>query len=358
MKIRVMVVDDSPLARQVIANALARDPQLEVVAVASSAEVAQRKLRQAEVDVLTLDLEMPKMNGLSFLRALLVARPIPTVMLSAFTARGSDLALRALSIGAVEVMAKPVGPLSEVREEFALELSEKVRAAAKAKVKLRESPAAAGSWAAIGRAKPVAPAKWGSGTQADPVILLGASTGGCEAIPEIISSLPSDGPPVVCIQHIPAVFSASFAARLDGLGGMRTTEARSGDRLERGRVYVAPGGKHLAIAAGPGCSVLQVKEGPLINRHRPSIDFTFRSAAQRLGPRAIAALLTGMGDDGVEGLLAIRSVGGFTLAQDEATSTVYGMPKQAIERGAASAAAPLDRIADVLLGAARRWRDT
>ena len=279
-------------------------------------------------------------------------------MLSAFTERGSDLALRALAIGAVEVMAKPAGPLSEVGEEFALELAEKVRAASKAKVRLRALPAAASSWAALGQTTRGAAAKWGSAGVSDPVILLGASTGGVEAVPEIVSALPPDGPPVVCVQHIPAVFSASFAARIDGLGGMRASEARSGDRLERGRVYVAPGGKHLIIVSGPGSTVLQVKDGPLVNRHRPSIDVTFRSAAQRLGRRAIAALLTGMGDDGVEGLLAVRNAGGFTLAQDEATSTVFGMPKQAIERGAASIVAPLERVGDLLLGAARRWRDS
>lgn len=349
-KVRVLVVDDSPLARQVLVGALARDPELEIVGTAVDALSARRRLEQQEVDVLTLDLEMPKMDGLSFLRALLATRPIPVIMVSALTPRGSAAALRALELGAVEVVAKPTRSLEEIGEDFTQELVEKVKAAACAKVRLRR--------AAVHVPRPVEPLAMASPAPSvgggGPVILIGASTGGCDAIPTILSALPPDGPPVVCIQHIPPVFSATFARRLDELGNLRVTEAQTGDVLERGRAFVAPGGRHLVLRGRGERLVLEVQDSPPVNHHRPSIDVTFRSAAQQLGPRAVAAILTGMGKDGVEGMAEIRACGGYTLAQDEATSVVFGMPREAISRQAARAVAPLEQIARLLLGACLR----
>jgi two-component system chemotaxis response regulator CheB len=233
-----------------------------------------------------------------------------------------------------------------------MELADKVSSAAKAKAHVQRrhrAGARAPSRPAAPAPLPRAPGR-GAG---DAVILIGASTGGCEALPQILASFPPDAPPIVCVQHIPPVFSRSFADRLDGLGGLRVSEAAPFSVLESGHVYVAPGGKHLVLG-GSSRPTLEVREGPLVNRHRPSIDVTFRSAAERFGPRCAAALLTGMGDDGVEGLAAIQAAGGFTLAQDEATSVVYGMPREAARRGAARVVAPLESIGGILLSEARR----
>jgi two-component system chemotaxis response regulator CheB len=352
---RVFIVDDSPLARGVIADALARDPSIEVVGTASDALFARDKLARLSVDVVTLDLEMPRLDGLSFLRAMLAVRPLPTIVISAFSPRGSETALRALELGAVDVLPKPRGSLDEHGDAFAAELVEKVKVAARASVHPRRRAPATGKLTAPAPLESrSAPARSSAVDPRAPIVLLGASTGGCAAIPEILSTFPRDAPPVVCVQHIAASFSASFAARLDALGNLRAAEARSGDVLEPGHVYVAPGGSQL-ILVGAARPVLQVQPAGPRDVHRPCIDVTFRSAAA-LGPRILAALLTGMGADGADGLRAIRDAGGFTLAQDEATSVVYGMPREAAQRGAACVVAPLDAIADRLLLEARRRR--
>jgi two-component system chemotaxis response regulator CheB len=376
-KLRVLVIDDLPLARQVISNALATDPEIEVVGTAPDARFAREKIERLAPDVITLDVDLPDVDGLSFLRALLVSRPLPTVVVSALTPAGGTLALRALQMGAIDVMAKPDRSLQEVGEEFALQLVDKVKAAARARFRRPARP----SLRSLPPGAPVAPASLlttippaTSGTAAppaarmsrppvlrprsgagEPVILLGASTGGCEALHAILSGFPEDAPPVVCVQHIPAQFSTALAAQLDATCRLRVHEARYGDLLERGCAYLAPGGRHLVLR-DRHAPRLEVRDGPLVNRHRPAIDLTFSSAAELLGSRAVAALLTGMGEDGVAGLLAIRAAGGFTLAQDEASSQIFGMPKEAIERGAAMTVAPLGQIARILLREAARRR--
>lgn len=356
-RIRVLIIDDSPLARRVLSDALSQDPSIEVVAVASDGLFARDKLARLSIDVVTLDLEMPRLDGLSFLRALLAARPLPTIVISAFSPRGGEVALRALELGAVDVLPKPEGSLDECGEAFAAELVEKVKVAARATVHPRRRASAVGSVPVPGPPEASrAPAVPRGGELRGPIILLGASTGGCAAIPEILASFPPDAPPVICVQHIAAGFSASFAARLDSLGNLRAAEARAGDVLERGRVYVAPGGSQLTLV-GAVRPVLQVQPAAPRDVHRPCIDLTFRSAAA-LGPRVLAAILTGMGADGADGLKAIRDAGGFTLAQDEASSVIYGMPREAAHRGAASVVASLDAIADRLLLEARRRRST
>lgn len=354
-KLRVLIIDDLPLARQVLSAALATDPEIEVVGTAADARFAKEKIARLRPDVITLDVDLPDMDGLSFLRALFLVRPLPTVVVSALTPAGGQLALRAIELGAVEVMAKPDRALQEVGDDFAQQLVDKVKAAARARLRRPARPAASAAASALATAVPrPQPPRVRSGAS-EPVILLGASTGGCEALLAILSSFPEDAPPVVCVQHIPAQFSTALAAQLDANCRLRVREARFGDTLERGCAYLAPGGRHLLVRA---CNppYLELRDGPLINRHRPAIDLTFSSAAERLGGRAIAALLTGMGDDGVAGLLAIRAAGGFTLAQDEASSLIFGMPKEAIERGAAMTVAPLDQIARILLGEASRRR--
>lgn len=353
-KLRVLIIDDLPLARQVLTAALSTDPEIEVVGTAADARFAKEKITRLRPDVITLDVDLPDVDGLSFLRALFLVRPLPTVVVSALTPAGGQLALRAIELGAVEVMAKPDRALQEVGEDFAQQLVDKVKAAARARLRRPGRPTAHTA-AALTPAAPRPPKPRLRSGASEPVILLGASTGGCEALLTILSSFPEDAPPVVCVQHIPAQFSTALAAQLDSHSRLRIREARFGDPLERGCAYLAPGGRHLIVRS---CHppYLELRDGPLINRHRPAIDLTFTSAAERLGGRAIAALLTGMGDDGVAGLLAIRAAGGFTLAQDEASSLIFGMPKEAIERGAAMTVAPLDQIARILLGEAARRR--
>jgi len=354
-RIRVLIIDDSPLARRVLSDALARDPGIEVVGVASDAAFARDKLARLSADVVTLDLEMPRLDGLSFLRAMLAVKPLPTLVISAFSPCGGEVALRALELCAVDVLPKPEGSLDECGEAFAAELVEKVKVAARAKVHPRRRVLAAGTFPAPTLLEAIrAPAAGRVAEMRGLVILLGASTGGCAAIPEILATFPRDAPPVVCVQHIAAGFSAIFAARLDRLSNLRAVEARSGDFLEPGHVYVAPGGSQLTLV-GAARPMVQVHPAAPGDMHRPCIDLTFRSAAA-LGPRVLAALLTGMGADGADGLKAIRDAGGFTLAQDEATSVIYGMPREAAQRGAASVVAPLDAIADRLLSEARRRR--
>ena len=357
-KLRVLVIDDLPLARQVITAALLTDRDIEVIGTAADARFAKEKITRLSPDVITLDVELPDMDGLSFLRALLLVKPVPTVVVSAFTPAGSQLALRALELGAVDVMAKPDRALQEVGDEFALQLVDKVKAAARARLRLPRHPtsrtAAAPAVATPARnSRPTAVRP--RTVIAEPVILLGASTGGCEALHTILSSFPEDAPPVVCVQHIPALFSTALAAQLDANSRLRIREARTGDILERGCAYLAPGGRHLILRERHPTRI-ELRDGPLVNRHRPAIDLTFSSAAEQLGGRAVAGLLTGMGADGVAGLLAIRAAGGFTLAQDESSSQIFGMPKEAIERGAAMSVVPLGQIARILLGEAARRR--
>jgi two-component system chemotaxis response regulator CheB len=320
-KIRVLVVDDFSLARNIICRALSSDPDLEIAGTAADAQQARSAVRTLCPDVITLDVEMPGLDGLSFLRALLAVHPIPVVMVSALTTRVSDTALRALALGAVDVVAKPQGSFERFGDEFSQELVFKVRAAARARVVRR----AGGEhvWAHLERMSqpPKAEPKEGAAPVAngEPILLLGASTGGCEAIQSIVSSLPMDSPPVVCVLHLPPVFSARFAQLLDQHCALHVREAHDGQQLLRGRVYIAPGGKHLCFT---------------------------ETRAARIS--IVAALLTGMGDDGASGLLAIRKAGGYTVAQDERTSQIFGMPKKAIEQGAAMGVVPLERIAAVL----------
>ena len=365
-KLRVLVIDDFPLARQVITAALMTDADIEVVGTAGDARFAKEKIARLSPDVITLDVDLPDMDGLSFLRGLLAVRPLPTVVVSALTPAGGQLALRALQLGAVDVMAKPDRALQEVGEDFALQLVDKVKAAARARLRLSRRPQLRSPIPTTPTTPPMVtparPARPAAGTPVrprpglvEPVILLGASTGGCEALHTILSSFPEEAPPVVCVQHIPALFSTALASQLDASSRVRVREARSGDVLERGCVYLAPGGRHLVLR-DKHLPRIELRDGPLINRHRPSIDLTFNSAAELLGSRAVAGLLTGMGEDGVAGLLSIRGVGGFTLAQDEHSSQVFGMPKEAIERGAAMAVVPLGQIARILLGEAARRR--
>jgi two-component system chemotaxis response regulator CheB len=343
-RIRVLVVDDSAVVRKLISEALAADPEIEVVGTAVDPYAARDQIIALKPDVLTLDLEMPRMGGLAFLKILMEQRPLPVVVLSSLTGAGSEQALEALRLGAVDVLGKPGGPYTF--GEMGPQLVAKVKAAAVARL----HPSSA--------AKPLAPAALQAGQTGAGVawsraaaggsgrlILLGASTGGTEALRDVLTRLPDGLPPIAIVQHIPAMFSRAFAERLDQLCAFRVSEARDGDLFEPGRALVAPGNFHLLVNRQGGQYRARVIDGPAVWHQRPAVDILFKSAVDAgLGPQVIAGVLTGMGKDGAEGLLRLRERGAATFAQDEASSVVFGMPRAAWENGAAQKQVPLERI--------------
>lgn len=334
---RVLVVDDSALVREVLSQVLGADPELEVVGTARDAERAWKRIQALKPDVLTLDVEMPGMDGITFLERLMRLRPLPVIMVSSLTERGSKATLRALELGAIDFVCKPRIDLKAGTTALADEIIRKVKVAARARLP-------------VAPAHPIAPATadgFPRVTQA--IVALGASTGGPKALGGVLAALPRAFPPVVVTQHMPGTFTRSFAARLDGQCDLTVVEAQGGEALRRGTVYIAPGEVHMRIAASALGPVVALDDGPPVNHHRPSVDVLFESVAQLYGPHAVAALLTGMGADGARGLGAIRSRGGRTIAQDEGTSLVYGMPRVAVELGAAEHVLPLERVPRALV---------
>jgi two-component system chemotaxis response regulator CheB len=337
---KVLVVDDSALMRQLLTDLLGADPGLEVVGAAADPYAAWDKLKQFAPDVLTLDVEMPRMDGLTFLGRVMAHRPVPVVMVSSLTERDCDTTLRALELGAVDFVTKPKLDMTTGTLALADEIVAKVKAAARARPRPRAAPAR------------LAPA--GGGFNAThKVLAVGASTGGCEALATVLGALPADAPGVVAVIHMPEGFTRSFAARLDKHCAVRVAEAKDGDRVVPGHVLLAPGNFHMSVVRSGAVTTVRVAPGPPVNRHRPAVDVLFQSCAKELGPNAAGALLTGMGDDGARGLLAMRRAGGRTIAQDEASCVVFGMPKEAIALGGVDEVLPLDRIAGQLLRAAR-----
>jgi len=350
--IKVFVIDDSALVRAVLTQIIESEPDMTVVGQASDPLEARERMRDLAVDVVTLDVEMPRMDGLDFLGRLMRLRPTPVVMISTLTRNGADTTLRALELGAVDYVAKPQAGLQAGLHDLASEIVEKVRVAAKARV--RRSGGGASDVTAAQRVTPtstagrgvVARPTLGRRPHADTVIAIGSSTGGTEAVRSILERLPADMPPIVVTQHMPAGFTQSFAQRLDGLTALRVCEARHGMRVARGTVYIAPGGRQMAIERGFGSLGIVVSDDPPVNRHRPSVDYLFRSVAAGVGRHAIGVVLTGMGRDGADAMLEMRQAGAFNIAQDEATCVVFGMPREAIARGAVHAVVPLEEIAD------------
>jgi len=339
-KIRVLIVDDSAIVRKILTEALSAEPDIEVVGTAPDPYVARDKLLTLAPDVMTLDIEMPRMDGLTFLKRLMHFHPMPAIVISSLAQPSCRAALQALEDGAVEVLAKPGGPYSvgELRQT----LAGKVRAAACARVRRAADPASTGTPPAP---KPCPPCTLGS----DTVLAIGASTGGTEAIASIVSRLPANAPGVVVTQHIPPQFSRAFADRLNAISAMEVKEAEDNDAVWPGRVLVAPGDFHMLLRKGSAGYYVHVKTGPRVCYQRPSVDVLFSSVAESAGSNAVAALLTGMGADGAQGLLRLRQAGAHTIAQDEATSVVYGMPREAVELGAAVQVLPLPAIAAALL---------
>ncbi len=333
-RIRVLVVDDSPFARQLVQRLLAHDESLEVVGVASSADFAWEKIHTLRPDVVTLDVLMPGTDGFALLSRIMKHRPLPVVMVSTVTQPGAAETVKALKLGAVDCVAKPRGDLAESTEAFAGELIGKVKGAVAAKRHfIRPRRSAAGD--PVRQARGARPA----------IVAIGASTGGPLALRTLLEGLPEDAPGVVIVQHMPMHFTPGFAEQLDRTCLMRVNEAEDGDVVTAGRALVAPGNRHVELVRNGGRYRVRVYDGPPVNHHRPSVDVLFRSVAAHAGRDAIAVLMTGMGVDGASGLLAVREAGGRTIAQDEATSVVFGMPSEAIKLGAAERVLPLERIA-------------
>jgi two-component system chemotaxis response regulator CheB len=334
--IRVLVVDDSAVVRKILTEKLAAQPDVEVVGTAPDPYIARDKILALQPDVLTLDIEMPRMDGLSFLRKLMKYRPMPVVILSSLSPQGSRMALEAIEAGAVDVMSKPGGPYTV--EDVELELVEKIRVAAKAKPRVRQDT----------RPAPPVAYKLDRGCRRQ-LVAVGASTGGTEALRMLLEPLPPQTPPVVIVQHMPPGFTAAFAKRLDQLCRVKVREAADGERLASGTVLVAPGDYHMLLRRDDSGYAVALKKGPKVFHQRPSVDVLFQSAAEVAGSKAVGIILTGMGKDGALGLLQMRQAGAATLAQDESTSVVYGMPREAVRLGAADRVLPIGHMAEGLL---------
>ncbi|MDR0182905.1 protein-glutamate methylesterase/protein-glutamine glutaminase [Lysobacter arvi] len=342
--VRVLVVDDSALVRQLMTQLLEADPGIQVVGSAADPYIARDKIKQLDPDVLTLDVEMPRMDGLTFLRNLMRLRPMPVVMVSTLTERGAQVTLDALALGAVDFIAKPKLDVARGLTEYAGLLIEKIKHAAKARVVAPSLPRA-------GEAVAMPAVAYRTTHR---LIAIGASTGGTEAIREVLSQMPADAPATVIAQHIPGAFSAPFADRLDRHSRMTVIHVEREQELLPGHAYVAPGGRHLRVYRSGARWHCRLGDDDPVRRHRPSVDALFDSVAEHVGANASAALLTGMGDDGARGLLALRKAGAATLAQDEATSVVWGMPGAAVALGAAQETVPLSQVAERLLAGTAR----
>ena len=353
-RVRVLVVDDSALVRKLMTAMLASDPDIDVVGSAADPLIARDKIKQLNPDVLTLDVEMPRMDGLTFLENLMRLRPMPVVMVSSLTIQGAEVTLRALELGAVDFFAKPSADLASSFAAGAQEICAKVKLAAQTRPRARTT-APRLEVAPRLSADAVLPRDQAPGTRGgSTIIAIGASTGGTEAVRVILESMPPDAPPVLVTQHIPAAFSGPFAARMDRTSAMRICEAQDGQPIQSGHAYVAPGSHHLLVMWDGAKYVCRLHDGPQVNRHKPSVDVLFRSMAASAGAATIGVLLTGMGDDGARGLLELKQAGATTLVQDEASSVVWGMPGAAWKLGAAAEMLPLDHIAARLLSLSRQ----
>ncbi len=357
-KTTVVVVDDSALVRGLLAEIINRQPDMECIGAASDPLVAREMIRNLNPDVITLDVEMPRMDGIDFLSKLMRLRPMPVVMVSTLTERGAEVTLRALELGAIDFVAKPKIGVADGLRLLAEDITEKVRTAARAHVR-RLPPAAApvGTAPAAGSAgvRPAAPVANLGRLSTEKIIFIGASTGGTEATKEVLMNLPPDSPAVVITQHMPPGFTKSYAARLDSLCRIRVKEAVDGDRILPGHAYIAPGGFHLSVERSGANYVLRVRDGEPVNRHKPSVEVLFESAAKVVGPNALGVMLTGMGADGARAMKSMKDAGSWNVCQDEASCVVFGMPREAIAHGAAHDVLPLQRIAPALV---ERLRNT
>jgi len=352
-KIKVLVVDDSALMRQSLKNTLEEDGRFYITATASDPYIAVQHLQREAPDVITLDIEMPRMDGLTFLKKIMSQHPLPVVIISGLTLNNREIALRGLELGAVEILNKPEGHSIASLDEIKIQICDTVAAASKAFVRRRANLSKSTKRSSNpkltadvvltqGKKKP-------KFTTTEKIIAVGASTGGTEAIREFLEVMPYDVPAIVIVQHMPELFTKAFADRLNSLCAITIKEAENGDRLLRGQALIAPGNKHLLVKRSGAQYYAEVAEGPLVSRHRPSVDVLFRSLAEYAGSNAIGVIMTGMGDDGSQGLFEMKEAGSYTIAQDEKTSVVFGMPKEAILKGAVDDVLPLPKIAEQVL---------
>jgi two-component system chemotaxis response regulator CheB len=348
-KIKVVVVDDSALVRSLLTEIINRQSDMTCVGAAADPQVAREMIRELNPDVITLDVEMPRMDGLEFLSRLMRLRPMPVVMVSTLTEQGAEITLRALEMGAIDFVAKPRIGVSSGLNELAGDIVDKIRVAASAHVKRLAAPASAGSPAAgtPGQAEP--PRAPLPRMSTEKIICIGASTGGTEAIREVLVPMPADAPAIVITQHMPPGFTTSFANRLNTLCRIRVQEARDGERILPGHAYIAPGGRHFRIDRSGSNYVAVVEDTEPVNRHRPSVEVLFKSAARVLGPNALGIMLTGMGADGAQAMREMKDAGSYNYVQDEASCVVFGMPRMAIQHGAAHEVLPLSQIAPHLI---------
>jgi two-component system chemotaxis response regulator CheB len=356
-KIRVMVVDDSAVVRQVVSAILAREPDIEVLGAAPDPLFAFDRMKRGWPDVIVLDVEMPRMDGITFLGKIMAERPTPVVICSSLTEQGAETTMQALAAGAVSIITKPRIGLKSFLEAAAEDLVGAVRAAAQANVQRLLSLRCARPEKVPPKltAETILPGGTAPGAMAqttDRVVAIGTSTGGTQALEVVLAALPRVCPGIVVVQHMPEKFTASFAARLNSLSAIEVREAQSGDRVVPGRALIAPGGRHMLLKRSGAQYHVEVVDGPLVNRHRPSVDVLFRSAARFAGRNAMGIIMTGMGDDGARGLKEMHDAGAATVAQDEQSCVVFGMPREAIKLGAARQVVPLQRIAALIAGAA------
>ena len=344
-KTRVVVVDDSALVRGLLAEIIDRQPDMCCVGAAADPLVAREMIRNLNPDVITLDIEMPRMDGIDFLSRLMRLRPMPVVMVSTLTERGADVTLKALELGAVDFVAKPKIGVADGLRQLGADITDKIRTAAKARVHRLATPAAGANAAP---ANPVTMASLGR-LSTEKIIFIGASTGGTEATREVLINLPADCPAVMITQHMPPGFTKSYAARLDGLCRIRVAEASDGERVLPGHAYIAPGGFHLSVERSGANYIARVQDGEPVNRHKPSVEVLFDSAARVVGRNALAVMLTGMGADGAKAMRSMRDAGSHNLVQDENSCVVFGMPREAIAHGAANEVLPLTQIAPRLI---------
>jgi two-component system, chemotaxis family, protein-glutamate methylesterase/glutaminase len=350
-KIRVLIVDDSAVVRQTLTEVLSSDPEIEVIGTAGDPFVAADRISEEVPDVITLDIEMPRMDGLTFLQKIMSQHPIPVVICSSLAGDGAQSTLKALEYGAVDIITKPAMGSKQFLEDSRIMLCQAVKAAAGARLQLLRP-------VRIVEPKLTADAILSPATHAmaettEKVVVIGASTGGTEALKLVLETFPADSPGIVIVQHMPELFTRAFANRLDGLCNITVKEAESNDTVIRGRALIAPGNHHLLLKRSGARYYVEIKDGPLVCRHRPSVDVLFRSAAKYAGQNAVGVILTGMGDDGARGMLEMKQAGAMTIAQNEATCVVFGMPNEAIKRDAVDKILPLEDVTKAVLASTR-----
>jgi two-component system, chemotaxis family, protein-glutamate methylesterase/glutaminase len=352
-KIKVLIVDDSAIVRQTLSNILSSDPDIEVMGTATDPFFAAKKMQQEAPDVITLDVEMPRMDGLTFLKKLMSQHPIPVVIISSLTAKGTETGMKALEYGAVEIITKPQMDTKKFIEESRIRLCDAVKAAAMAKIRRRtlsvNEVTVQPKYSADAILPKITPADSSMIKTTELVVAVGASTGGTDALRIFLEALPLDCPGIVIVQHMPEHFTKSFANRLNEICAITVKEAENNDTVIRGRALIAPGNHHMLLKRSGAKYFVEIKDGPLVNRHRPSVDVLFRSTARYAGRNSIGIIMTGMGDDGARGLLEMKDAGSYNIAQDEKSCVVFGMPNEAIKLNAAEKILPLDQIAQHML---------